>query len=116
MSRTITADEIAAVDTTTAEVYGLYVLTHAKSKLFIKGLGMWVLTAINELDSDDLQSVLVSVVKLFVESASGIMEIVAERDSLNERGTELRPVLPHQLVHLDMHTFVSYVNGYRERL
>ena len=40
---------------------------------------------INELESNDLQSVLVSVAKLSVESASSIMAIVAEGDSLNER-------------------------------
>ena len=81
MSGPLTADEIAAIDTTTAEVHGHYVLTHAKDKLFIEGLCMWLLTAIDELESDDLQSVLVSVEKLSVESASGIMAIVAEYDS-----------------------------------
>ena len=63
MSGPLTADDIAAVDTTTAEVHGHYVLTHAKDKLFIEGLCMWLLTAIDELESDDLQSVLVSVDK-----------------------------------------------------
>ena len=77
MSGPLTADKISAVDTTAAYVHGQYVLTHAKYKLFIEGLGMWVLTAIDELESDDLQSVLVSVAKLFVESSSGIMAIVA---------------------------------------
>ena len=116
MSGPLTADEIAAVDTTTAEVHGCYVLTHAKAKLSIEGLDMWVLTVIDELESDDLQSVIVFVPKLFVESASGIMAIISERDSSNERGTDLPPVLPHQLVYLDMHKFVSYVNGHCERL
>ena len=102
MSVPRTANEIAAVDTTTAEVHDHYVLTHAKSKLFIEGLCMRVLTAIDELESNDLKSVLVSVAKLFVESSSGIMAILAERDSLNEKGTELTPVLRCQLVHLDM--------------
>ena len=41
---------------------------------------------------------------------------VTERDSSNERGTYLPPVFPHQLVHLDMRKFVSYVNGHCERL
>ena len=116
MSGPLTANEIAAVDTTTAEVHGCYVMTHAKVKLSIEGLDMWVLTVIDELESNDLQSVLVSVAKLFVESASGIMAIISERDSSNERGTDLPPVFPHQLVHLDMRKFVSYVNGHRERL
>ena len=44
------------------------------------------------------------------------MALISERDSSNERGTDLPPVLPHQLVHLDMSKFVSYVNGHRERL
>ena len=44
------------------------------------------------------------------------MAIVAEHDSSNERGMELPPVIPHKLVHLDMGTFISYVNGHRERL
>ena len=74
------------------------------------------MTAIDELESDDLQSVLVSVVKLFVESASCIMVILVEYDSSNERGTGLPPFIPHQLVNIDMRTFVSYVNGHRERL
>ena len=56
---------------------------------------MWVLTAIDELESNDIQSALVSVAKLFLESASGIMAIVEERDLSNERGTELPPFLPH---------------------
>ena len=83
MSVPLTANEIAAVDTTTAEVHGRYVLTHVKSKLFIKGLGMWVLTAIDELESDDIQPVLVSVAKMFVENTSDIVAIVVERDSSN---------------------------------
>ena len=112
MSGPLNANEITAVDTTTAEVHVCYVLTHNKAKLFIEGLVMWVFNEIDELESDDIWSVLPSVVKLFVESASGIMAIVAERDLSNERGTELPPVLPHQLVHLDMCTFVSYVNGH----
>ena len=116
MSAPLTANKIAAVDTTTAEVHVHYVLTHAKSKLFIEGLGMWLLTAIDELESDDLQSVLVSVAKLFVESANDITSIIAEHDSSNDRGTEIPPVLPNQLVHLDMCTFISYVNGHCERL
>ena len=40
------------------------------------------------------------------------MAVVAEHDSSNERGAELPPVLPHQLFHIDMCTFVSYVNGH----
>ena len=54
MSGPLTDNEIADVDTTTSEVHGCYVLNHAKSKLFIKGLGMWVLTAIDEIESNDL--------------------------------------------------------------
>ena len=111
----LTSNKIAAIYTTTAEFHGHYVLDYAKAKLFMEELGMWVLTAIDELESDDLEYVLVSVAKLFVESASGIMAIVAERDSSNERGTEISPVLPHQLVHLDMRTFVSYINGHCKR-
>ena len=80
MSVPLTTDEIAAVETTTAEVHGRYILTHAKAKLFIEGLGMWVLTAIDELEFDDIQYVIVSVAKLFVKSASGIMAILSERD------------------------------------
>ena len=116
MSGPLTTDEITAIDTMTAKVHCCYVLTHSKAKLFIEGLGMWVLTAIDELKSDDLQSVIVSVAKLFVESVTGIMEILVEHSSLNERGTELPPVLPHQLVHLDMRTFVSFVNKHSESL
>ena len=116
MSGPLTANEIAAIDTMTVEVYGRYVMTHAKAKLFIEGLCMWVLTAIHELESDDIQSVLVSVAKLFVEIASGIMAIVAEHDLLNDRGTEIPPVIPNQLVHIDMRTFISYVNRHRECL
>ena len=77
---------------------------------------MWVFTTIDYLESNDLQSVLVSIAKLSVESASGIILIVAERNSSNKRGEELPPVLPRQLVHLDMRTFLSYINGHRERL
>ena len=77
ISGPLTANDIASVDTTTAEVHSHYVLTHAKAKLFIEGLGMWVLTAIDELESDDLRSVIFSIAKLFVESVSGIMTIVA---------------------------------------
>ena len=66
---------------------------------------MWVLTKIDDLKSDDLQSVLVSVAKLFVESMGGTMAIVAEHDFSNERGTDPPPVIPHQLVHIDLRTF-----------
>ena len=77
MSVPLTADNIAAVDTTTAEFHGRYVLTHSKAKLFVKDLGMWVLKAIDDIESDDIRFGLVSVAKLFVESASGITAIVA---------------------------------------
>jgi hypothetical protein len=116
MSGPLTDNEIAEVNTSTAEVHGRYILSHANAKLFVEGLGRWVLNAIDELESDDLQVVVVSVAKLFVESASRISEIVAERNSSNEGGNELPPVLPHQLVRLDMRRFVSYVNEHRKRL
>lgn len=103
-------DEIAAVYTSTAEVHGRYVLTHSDSKLFIEILCMWVLAAVKELEEADMQHVFVSVSKLFVETASRISEIVLKCDASNEATTELQPVLPHQLVHLNMRRFVSCVN------
>jgi hypothetical protein len=116
MSGPLTDNEIADVEVSTAEGHDRSSLIHANAKLFIEGLGTWVMNVIIELEFDDRQVVVVSVAQLFVESASRTSEIVVERNSSNEGGNELPPVLPHQLVKLDMRRFVIYVNEYREHL
>eukprot|EP00171_Calliarthron_tuberculosum_P016065 IDg16065t1 len=112
-------DEVdtAAMDSTILEVHGGFALTHSRCKLFIESQGIWVVDAIDELEAEDLQHVVASVARLFVEAASRITQIVAVRDASNLASTnELPPVLPHQIIALDMRVIVNCVNRHRERL
>lgn len=60
------------VDTSSVAVHGLYGLTLFYRILFIESLNMWLLATMHEFESADKQHVVVSVTKLFVESASRI--------------------------------------------
>jgi len=58
----------------------------------------------------------VAFAKMLTSAADGIYMIVAERDASNQAGDTLPPVLPHQLVKIDLHTFSSILNDQMPRL
>ena len=72
---------------------------------------------LNSLEEADRNDLLQAVATMFTRAAaSKISEISAERDSSNQAGTELPPVLPKQLVNTNMQSFVGIMNQQINRL
>ena len=69
-----------------------------------------------DLPEVDVSRLVVVVAQMFVEGANGILSIVVERDSANEVGEELPPVLPFHLVKVDMRAFSNTLRSQKDRL
>ena len=108
--------QLSAVDTSSAELCGRFVLTHSESKRFLESLSMWVIQAMDEIGSDDLQRLISSVALMFVESTSLISDIISERGAANQGGDDLPPVFPHQLINIDMCSLSCVINTHHSRL
>ena len=109
-------DELQNINQAEAEIAGGFVLTHAHARQCIDGISPWVLNAIETLPEDEVKQLVVATAKLFVETAHGITQIVVERDASNNAGSELPPVLPKQLMQIDLRAFMNMVARQRPRL
>ena len=78
--------------------------------------GSFVLQKVEQLSYDEVESLVKGVTKLFLEAASGISQIIAERDEMNDSTDKLPPVLPHELAELEPSYFCAIVRQHRERL
>ncbi|ETO64151.1 hypothetical protein F444_18245 [Phytophthora nicotianae P1976] len=65
------------------ESNGEYVLEHVHALAFLQSLDIWVLEALESLDPDTKLQTVVAVAKLFVNGASEISVITAEREAAN---------------------------------
>jgi hypothetical protein len=68
------------------------------------------------LEKDDVDKLVPAVVKMFLNAANRIQNIDCERDTQNNAGDELPPVLPMQLVKIDMLTFSVIIAEHKSRL
>ncbi|KAH6582639.1 hypothetical protein BASA60_001826 [Batrachochytrium salamandrivorans] len=84
-------EELASIDHSNAEVCGV-------------------------LEQAEVDKLVPAVARLFVKATNGIQSIVSERDAQNNAGDELPPVLPKQLVKLDMQAFSVIVTGHKPQL
>ncbi|KAH6600273.1 hypothetical protein BASA50_002449 [Batrachochytrium salamandrivorans] len=109
-------EKLASIDHSNAEVYGGFVLTYANSFAYIESLGLWAVETISVLEQAEVDKLVPAVARLFVKATNGIQGIVSERDAQNNAGDELPPVLPKQLVKLDMRAFSVIVTGHKPRL
>ena len=83
---------------------------------FLDDLGTFVVNCIEALTAEELQSFLVDLGRNVLKLISGIESISAERDSTNEAGAALPPVLPYQLEKLRGRDFRVIVRTYHDRL
>jgi len=100
----------AMMATEPIERSGSFVVSHGKVRLFLDGLGMWVIETMQELElvleSDEISRLCSGVGKLFVTTADGINKIAALH---NKNDAVLPPVLPCELAAIDMRKFVTII-------
>jgi hypothetical protein len=80
------------------------------------GLDLWVVQNIYTMEHEVINSLTVAVAKMFGQAASGIHEIVAERDSEENASDDLPPVLSHQLVKIDIRDLSKIISEHNTRL
>ncbi|KAH6601738.1 hypothetical protein BASA61_001822 [Batrachochytrium salamandrivorans] len=112
----LTDEQLAAVDSSTSEICGCFALSHAHARFCLECLDLFVIQTLPTVDDETVQKLVIAVSKMFVQVADGIYSIVAERDSSNQPADELPPVLPHQLVKIDLRVFNRIHLGQMSRL
>ena len=75
-----------------------------------------MLQKVEQIPNAEAESLIRGVTKLYVEAISGISQIVAERDAINESADEFPPVLPHELAVLEPSALCAIVWWHHERL
>lgn len=103
-------------DPSTHSIEGSFVVSHSHARSCLDGLGRWVLRALDGMNEASRVLITRSLADVLVKLADGVSKIVAERDSSNDVGELLPPVLPHQLVKSDMRTLVSNIEVHEQRL
>jgi hypothetical protein len=90
--------------------------SYAKARSLVLNQGSFVLGKIEQVTDEEADALVKDVTKLYIEAASGISRIVAERDSMNEGTDQLPPVMPNELAVLQHSEFCATVRKHRERL
>eukprot|EP00644_Phytophthora_capsici_P019325 jgi/Phyca11/132934/e_gw1.268.5.1 len=116
MEGPIPCSDIAKMTGKQFESNGEYVLEHFHALAFLQSLDIWVLEALESLDPDTKLQLVVAVAKLFVNGASGISGITAERDAANAAYDDTPLVLPHQLLSIGMPEFAQIIKQHTPRL
>ena len=76
----------------------------------------FVLGKIEQMSDANVDSLVKEVTKLYVEAATGISQIVVERDASNKSSNALSAVLPQELVCLEHSEFCANVREHCKRL
>ena len=116
MEGPLTSEQLIAIDRSTSEVCGSFSLSHDHARSSLDGLDLFVIQKMAAMDSTTVHELVVAVARMFVSVVDGIHKIVAERDSSNQAGDELPPVLPHQLVNIDLRAFNGILSDQMPRL
>ena len=82
----------------------------------LAGLDSFVIDAIEEIDNDEMELVVKSIVTCSVELIAGLARIMAERDSRNDVADTMPPVLPRQLLKLRGKEFAGIIWKQKDRL
>ena len=77
---------------------------------------MWSLQTFDSLESNMKQVLVSSVAELFVDAATGSLNIVCEHNNQNNQGEPLPPVLPHELSSIHMRQLSNTVQQHHARL
>jgi hypothetical protein len=116
MEGPLTSEQLIAIDQSTSEVCGSFSLSHDHARSSLDGLDLFVIQKLAAMDPTAVHELVVAVARMFVSVGDGIVKIVAERDSSNQAGDELPPVLPHQLVKNDLRAFNGILSDQMPRL
>jgi hypothetical protein len=116
MQGPLTDAEIVAIDLSTSEICGRFAIKHSDAHSFLEGLDLWALQQLSTLNPNELQAIVVAVTKMFVRTANGIYTIIAEEGSNDNPYDQLPPVLPHQLVKLNLRDFNNLMSQHLFRL
>lgn len=83
---------------------------------FIENINRWCYEKFESLSVIDQVNLVHEVGVAVVKITSELAKIVAERDGKNNSTNQLPPILPHQLVKLDMSEFIKIMKMYESRL
>lgn len=111
--------QLAELDSSEYSICGRFAFSHEAARLCLESLDLYVINSLDLLEGDEVRALAKAVADIFVQSASGISSIVCERDSQNQPTQDtdaLPPVLPHQLVKLDMRAFSRIFTDHLPRL
>ena len=114
MSVPISYFQLAAVDTSNAELNYCFVLINDKSKRFLESLIMWIVQSIYEFDANYLQCTIASVAALFVESKMCISKKIVISENQGESNMLL--VLPHHLININIRSLLCVINAHRSHI
>ncbi|RLN94797.1 hypothetical protein BBJ28_00016514 [Nothophytophthora sp. Chile5] len=119
MEGPLTSEQLGQIDVNerqNAESCDGFIMRHSSAKAYLIELDPWIESGLDNLQSEAKITVVSAVAKMFVMAASGVNSIVAERNSDNTVAEEVPPVLPHQLVHINMPAFNSQFELHHDRL
>ena len=83
---------------------------------FLEDLGTFVVDCVEELEAEELQSLLLDLSRIVLKLICSIGSICAERDLRNEYGANLNGVLTYELVRLRGWDFRIIVHTHHDRL
>jgi hypothetical protein len=92
-----------------------FAISHTAVRSCLEDFSMWVLEKLQEISPAEVEKLLQHIGRMFV-AASGITQIVAERDECNAEATKLPAVLPMQLVRITMRDLSEIIFAQRVRL
>jgi hypothetical protein len=116
MTGPLTDIQLSALEASETEVSGRFAVTHGNTRQLMDGLDLWEVKNISTTELEVVNLLTVAVAKMFRQAANAIHEIVAERDSENNGSNDLPPVLPHQLVKIDMRELSKIISEHNPRL
>jgi len=112
----LSPEQIAEMDKSTHFTYSQWSVSHEKIILFLYDQGTFIQETYNQL-SLQLQIEVIHAVAMFIlYLIDGILNIQAERNSVNKSADNLPPVLPHQLVKIYGRDFTKIVSDHRNHL
>jgi hypothetical protein len=112
----LSPDEITLIDITTNAIFGRWSISHENLINWILDQGLFIQTIWEELSVQSTVDPMNIISKLMLQIVEGILNIKAERDSINQPTEDLPPVLPHQLVKLHGREFTSIISPHLNHL
>jgi hypothetical protein len=111
------AEELAALDSATALSRRPFSVAFADATTFIRDQGTFVIDTLATSSPESAVAITRSVANLFAGLYTGIVAVVASRDSHNQRSTDaLAPVLPHSLAAIRTNELCEMIRPHSVRL